>query len=311
MVIGNPRVGIIKGIHWCPHKGVTARGSYGQPAYPVIYNEDRPRENTSGPDGGVKQNCNRSIKLQRDYSGGWSESPQMKLGLSVVESVPQARVAEAAILGHGVGANLPRDRKWNGESRVTVEVRAEIESEQCSNSDKEATPSGRLDRYLLKSLANILRHVALELGHRLLPGGYLLVEEIIKKHTGFAVYSLPDIHQLIKVDVDRGFTLIKDTDSGEELDLGNLLAPALLTGDQEVPVANIEWKRIGAILSMEKSNSPHEVAAPTETSLASDEEAQESWDSTSEGEADTTLVEEASDEKIVTVCQKYRGLLLL
>ncbi|CAC5417647.1 unnamed protein product [Mytilus coruscus] len=41
--------------------------------------------------------------------------------------------------------------------------------------------------------------------------------------------------------------------------------------------------------------------------LASDEEAPESWDSTSDGEADTTLVEEASDEEIVTVCQQYQG----
>ncbi|CAC5408184.1 unnamed protein product [Mytilus coruscus] len=96
-------------------------------------------------------------------------------------------------------------------------------------------------------------------------------------------------------------------DSREELDLGNLLAPALFTGNQEGPVANIERKRIGAILAMEESNSLHEVAVPTETTLASDEEAQESWDSTTEGEADTTLVQEASDEEIVTVCQQYRG----
>ncbi|CAC5402630.1 unnamed protein product [Mytilus coruscus] len=95
-------------------------------------------------------------------------------------------------------------------------------------------------------------------------------------------------------------------DSGEELDLGNLVAPAVLTGDQEGPVANIERERIGAILTMEESHSLHEVAAPTETTLASDEGAQESWDSTSDGEADTTLVEEASDEEIVTVCQRYQ-----
>ncbi|CAC5374635.1 TRPT1 [Mytilus coruscus] len=309
---------------------------------------------------------------------------------------------------------------------MSVEVRAEIESEQCSSSDKEATHSGGLDCYLSKSLANILRHGALELDHRLLPGGYLLVEEILKKHPGFAGYSLPDIHKLIKVDVDRSFTLIKDTDSGcwkiranqgyslvgdtpdiplvekcevpqgyhyntmaswghikeeglrkmgrqyihlvnkvpnnfkshwevevkidvqrvqaegykffwspngtvlcpgnqegiilptyfiqalhldsgEELDLGNLLAAAVLTGDQEGPVLNIERKRRGAILAMEESNSLHEVAAPTETTLASDEEAQESWDSTSEGLADTTLVQEANDEEIVTVCQQYPG----
>ncbi|CAC5419268.1 SFRS7 [Mytilus coruscus] len=158
----------------------------------------------------VKQNCNRTIKLKRDYSGGRSESPQLKLGLSVVESVSQGRVAEVAIVGSGVGA---RDKDGNREPSVSVKVKAEIESEQCSNSNKEATPSGRLDCYLLKCLANILRHDALELDHSFLPGGYLLMEEIIKSHPGFAGYSLPDIQKLIKVDVDRMFTLMKDTDS--------------------------------------------------------------------------------------------------
>ncbi|CAC5415316.1 unnamed protein product [Mytilus coruscus] len=80
----------------------------------------------------VEQNCNGSIKLQWDYSGGRSESPQM--GLSVVESVPQNRVAV-------------RDREGNGDSRVSVEVRAEIESEQFSNFDEEAIQSGGIDRY--------------------------------------------------------------------------------------------------------------------------------------------------------------------
>ncbi|CAC5396500.1 unnamed protein product [Mytilus coruscus] len=80
-------------------------------------------------------------------------------------------------------------------------------------------------------------------------------------------------------------------DSGEELDLGNLVAPVLLTGDQESSVANIERERIGAILAMEESNSLHQVAAPTETTLASDEEAQESWDSTSEDGGMTDNIE--------------------
>ncbi|CAC5387880.1 TRPT1 [Mytilus coruscus] len=185
-----------------------------------------------------------------------------------------------------------------------------------------ATPSGGLDCYLLKSLANILRHGALELGNRLLPGGYLLVEEILKRHLGFAGYSLSDIHKLIEVDVNKMFTLIRDTDSGcwkiranqghslvvdtpdipllekhEELDF------TVLTADQEGPVANIVRKPIGAILALEESHSHHEVAAPREKTMASDEEAQESWDSTSDVDEYTTLVEEASD----TVCQPYQG----
>ncbi|CAC5424915.1 TRPT1 [Mytilus coruscus] len=138
----------------------------------------------------------------------------MKLGLLVVESVPQARVAEVAIMSPGVDANLPRDREENGESRVSVEVRAESESGQCPISEEEATPSGRLDCNLLNTLANILRHGDLELGHKLLPGGYLFVEEILKGHPGFAGYSLPDIHKLVKVDVDKRFTLMRDIDSG-------------------------------------------------------------------------------------------------
>ncbi|CAG2239076.1 unnamed protein product [Mytilus edulis] len=236
----------------------------------------------------------------------------MKLGLSVVESVPQGRVAEAAIVGPGVGA---REGEGNREPRVLVKVRAESESEQCSNSDKE----------VLKCLWNILGHGAPELNHSLLPGGYLLVEEILKRDPGFAGYSLPDIHKLIKVDVDRRFTLIKDSDSGCwkiranqgyslivdtpaiplvekcEVPQGNLVTVTLLTGDQEGSVANIMRKPIGAILAVDNGSSIQKVAATTETTLASDEEAQESWDSTSDGEAHTTLVEGASDEKIVTV----------
>ncbi|VDI24405.1 Hypothetical predicted protein [Mytilus galloprovincialis] len=58
---------------------------------------------------------------------------------------------------------------------------------------------------------------------------------------------------------------------------------------QEGPVANIMRKPIGAILAIENNSSIQKVAAPTETTLASDEEAQESWDSTSDGEAHTTF----------------------
>ncbi|VDI25847.1 Hypothetical predicted protein [Mytilus galloprovincialis] len=149
-------------------------------------------------------------------------------------------------------------------------------------------------------------HGAPELDHSLLPGGYLLVEEILKRDPGFAGYSLPDIHKLIKVDVDRRFTLIKDSDSGCwkiranqgyslmvdtpaiplvekcEVPQGNLVTAALLTGDQEGSVANIMRKPIGAILAVENHSSIQKVAATTETTLASDEEAQESWDSTSD-----------------------------
>ncbi|CAC5419207.1 TRPT1 [Mytilus coruscus] len=138
----------------------------------------------------------------------------MKLGLLVVESVPQTRVAEVSTLNPGVDANLPRDMEGNGKSRVSVEVRTESESGQSSISEEEATHSGRLDRNLLNTLAYILRHGALELGHKLLPGGYLFVEEILKGHPGVAGYSLPDIHKLVKVDVDKRFTLIRDIDSG-------------------------------------------------------------------------------------------------
>ncbi|VDI13790.1 Hypothetical predicted protein [Mytilus galloprovincialis] len=86
-----------------------------------------------------------------------------------------------------------------------------------------------------------------------------------------------------------------------EVPQGNLVTAALLTGDQEGSVANIMRKPIGAILAVENHSSIQKVAATTETTLASDEEAQESWNSTSDGEAHTTLVEGASDEKIVTV----------
>ncbi|CAG2255749.1 unnamed protein product [Mytilus edulis] len=60
-------------------------------------------------------------------------------------------------------------------------------------------------------------------------------------------------------------------------------------------------KPIGAILAVENHSSIQKVAATTETTLASDEEAQESWDSTSDAKVHSTLVEGAIDEKIVTV----------
>ncbi|CAC5402631.1 TRPT1 [Mytilus coruscus] len=155
---------------------------------------------------------------------GQYETPRSRYGMwqdNSGEAIRQtqactSRVAEIAtsILGPGVDANLPWDREGNGESRMSVEVRAEIESEQSSNSDEEATPSGGLDHYLLKTLAYILRQGALKLGNRRLSGGYLFVEEILKGHPGLAGYSLPDIHKLVKVDVDKRFTLIRDTDSG-------------------------------------------------------------------------------------------------
>ncbi|CAG2219052.1 unnamed protein product [Mytilus edulis] len=152
-----------------------------------------------------------------------------------------------------------------------------------------------------------------------------MVEEILKRDPGFDGYSLPDIHKLIKVDVDRRFTLIKDSDSGCwkiranqgyslmvdtpaipleekcEVPQGNLFTAALLTGDQEGSVANIMREPIKAIFAVENHSSIQKVAATTETTLASDEEAQESWDFTSHGEANTTLVEGVSYEKIVTV----------
>ncbi|VDI71973.1 Hypothetical predicted protein, partial [Mytilus galloprovincialis] len=52
--------------------------------------------------------------------------------------------------------------------------------------------------------------------------------------------------------------------------------------DQGGLVNNFEKKRIEAILAIEESNSLHEVAAPTETTLASDEETHENCDSISE-----------------------------
>ncbi|VDI79335.1 Hypothetical predicted protein [Mytilus galloprovincialis] len=233
---------------------------------------------------------------------------------TVTSTIQSSRTATGPLNLNGTTQEAGEQRR-NREPRVSVKVRAEIESEQCFNSDKEATPSGGLDCYLLKCLWNILGHGAPELDHSLLPGGYLLVEEILKRDPGFAGYSLPDIHKLIKVDVDRRFTLIKDSDSGCwkiranqgyslmvdtpaiplvekcEVPQGNLVTAALLTGDQEGSVANIMRKPIGAILAVENHSSIQKVAATTETTLASDEEAQESWDSTSDGEAHTTLVE--------------------
>ncbi|CAC5374636.1 unnamed protein product [Mytilus coruscus] len=63
-----------------PPQGVTARGSYGQQAYPVAYNEDRRRENTRGPDSrggsrGVSSSAskvsNASKNIKYEGKGNW------------------------------------------------------------------------------------------------------------------------------------------------------------------------------------------------------------------------------------------------
>lgn len=76
MKICNLRTSINKGAHWCPNKGVIARGSNGQQVNPLEYNEDRSKENTRGPDsragargtsGGVLKvsNAPKNIKYER------------------------------------------------------------------------------------------------------------------------------------------------------------------------------------------------------------------------------------------------------
>ncbi|CAC5379983.1 unnamed protein product [Mytilus coruscus] len=72
-----------------PPQGVTARGSYGQQAYPVAYNEDRPRENTKGPNsrGGSRgvsssaskvSNAPKNIKreVRQVMSGRYEDHPE-------------------------------------------------------------------------------------------------------------------------------------------------------------------------------------------------------------------------------------------
>ncbi|CAG2219096.1 unnamed protein product [Mytilus edulis] len=302
----------------CPNGGKSVSGGpstdRGPPWEGVCYHCLKP--------GHVKKDCLDLQEKDRTVSSTIQSSRTATGPLNLNGTTQEAGSSGGSYSGPRVGA---RDREGNREPRVLVKVRAEMESEQCSNSDKEATPSGGLDCYLLKCLWNILGHGAPELDHSLLPGGYLLVEEILKRDPGFDGYSLPDIHKLIKVDVDRRFTLIKDSDSGCwkiranqgyslmvdtpaipleekcEVPQGNLFTAALLTGDQEGSVANIMREPIGTIFAVENHSSIQKVAATIETTLASDKEAQESWDSTSDGEAHTTLVEGASDEKIVTV----------
>ncbi|CAC5425267.1 unnamed protein product [Mytilus coruscus] len=141
----------------------------------------------------------------------------------------------------------------------SMEGRAEIESEQSSNSDEEATPSGGFDHYLLKkTLAYILMHGALKLGNK----------------PSLLCYP--------------SFTSRFGLGTG----LGQLSCSSSAQRGPGGSSSHIERERIGAILAIEENHRLHKVAAPTETTLASDEEAQESWDSTSDGEADTTLVED-------------------
>ncbi|CAC5424769.1 unnamed protein product [Mytilus coruscus] len=76
---GNPIASIIRVYTGAPAWG-HRRGSYGQQAYPVPYNEDRPRENTRGPDsrggaqgtlGGVSKVTNAPKNIKYDGKGNW------------------------------------------------------------------------------------------------------------------------------------------------------------------------------------------------------------------------------------------------
>ncbi|CAC5376136.1 unnamed protein product [Mytilus coruscus] len=65
-----------------PPHGVTAGGSYGQQAYPVPYNKDRPRENTRGPDsrggaqgtlGGISKVTNTPKNIKQVTDGQYED----------------------------------------------------------------------------------------------------------------------------------------------------------------------------------------------------------------------------------------------
>ncbi|CAC5421666.1 TRPT1 [Mytilus coruscus] len=119
-----------------PPQGVTAGGSYGQQAYPMPHNGDRPRENTRGPDsrGGARRTL-----------GGISKG---------------------------------------------------------------------VDRRLSKTLIYVLRHGASKWGLKVLPGGFVYVDELLSRHPGLSGYTLKELTRLVEVDVDKRFTLERDPEHG-------------------------------------------------------------------------------------------------
>ncbi|CAC5370174.1 unnamed protein product [Mytilus coruscus] len=85
-----------------------------------------------------------------------------------------------------------------------------------------------------------------------------------------------------------------------------ILSPAEDTGQAEVTLASYgepqdSWDSTAG-------PSPLRELSTIDTALGSNEEAHNSGDSSSEGEADTTLVDEGSDCEIVTVCQLRSGI---
>ncbi|VDH89508.1 Hypothetical predicted protein [Mytilus galloprovincialis] len=140
------------------------------------------------------------------------------------------------------------------------------------------------------------------------PSGYLSVEEISKRTQALPV-SLSDIHKLIKVDVDRRFTLIKAQtvllenkgQPGVFLDCvmpshtisrececpRHLVTVTLLRGDRRF-IANI-GKPIGAILAVDMAVAFKMVCHNRDNFGVM--RSPESWDSTSDGEDTYHLVE--------------------
>ncbi|CAG2219824.1 unnamed protein product [Mytilus edulis] len=322
-----------------PPQGVTAGVSYGQQAYPVLYNEDRPMEIPRGPNnsdgvrGTLGPHVRDTMALERAPASTWKveleksdKKFENKLG-QVHEKLDDMMDQFKQLLTSPIAGSCLPGRQTGTESCHHCGGRGHSKME-CPNGGKSVSGGPSTDRgppwegvcyHCLKP--GHVKKDCLDLQER----DRTVTSTIQSSRTETGPLNLNGTTQEAGVDVDRRFTLIKDSDSGCwkiranqgyslivdtpaiplvekcEVPQGNLVTVTLLTGDQEGSVANIMRKPIGAILAVDNGSSIQKVAATTETTLASDEEAQESWDSTSDGEAHTTLVEGASDEKIVTV----------
>ncbi|CAG2234724.1 TPT1 [Mytilus edulis] len=205
-----------------PPQGVTTGGSYEQHAYPMPHNEDRPRENIRGPDsrGGARatsgavskvSNAPKNIKDQNvgevtlEYQG-----PKSVCQGNEVMPI-QIQEAEGLLSVESEGEGTQDIESVNNPA---PECPLEDKENASSDSEEEVIQDHGVDRHLSKTLIYVLRHGASKWGLKVLPGGFVYVDELLSRHPGLSGYTLKELTRLVEVDVDKRFTLERDQDHG-------------------------------------------------------------------------------------------------
>ncbi|CAG2202527.1 TPT1 [Mytilus edulis] len=100
------------------------------------------------------------------------------------------------------------------EKRLSPECPLEDKENASSDSEEEVIQDHGVDRHLSKTLIYVLRHGASKWGLKVLPGGFVYVDELLSRHPGLSGYTLKELTRLVEVDVDKRFTLERDQDHG-------------------------------------------------------------------------------------------------